>query len=72
MTAAEGAIMMRSIWIKESEQTLADLGFRATSVSVARKINGTFTMAASYTVPEQDLAEVVQLLAECAVPYEVD
>ena len=51
---------------------MAELGFRATSVSVARKINGTFTMAAGYTVPEKDLADVVQLLAECDVPYEVE
>lgn len=64
--------MMRSIWIKESEQALIELGFRPTSVSVARKINGTFTMAAGYAVPEQDFDEVVELLSACDVTYDVE
>jgi hypothetical protein len=68
-----GAIMMRSIWVKESEQTLIELGFRPlTSIAVARKINGTFTMAASYAVPEQDLDDVIQLLSACNVTYDVE
>jgi hypothetical protein len=64
--------MKRSIWIKESETLLAELGFRPTSVAVARKINGTFTMASGYSVPETDVAEVVELLSESNVLYEVE
>ena len=64
--------MKRSIWVKESEKMLVELGFRPTSVSVARKINGAFTMADGYPVPEADLDEVSQLLSECQVQYEVE
>lgn len=64
--------MKRSIWVKESEKTLAELGFRPTSVCVARKINGAFTMADGYAVPEKDFDEVVSLLSECHVLYEVE
>ena len=64
--------MKRSIWVKESEKTLVELGLRPASVSVSRKINGVFTMADRYSVPAGDFADVVQLLSECNVLYEVD
>ena len=64
--------MKRSIWVKESEKTLSELGLRPASVSVARKINGVFTMADRYAVSDGDFADVVQLLSECHVLYEVD
>lgn len=64
--------MKRSIWVKKSEKVLVDLGFQSTSVSVARKINGAFTMADGYAVPEEDFDEVLVLLSECKVHHEVE
>jgi hypothetical protein len=64
--------MNKSVWVKESETMLDQLGFRASAVSVARKINGVFTMASSYSIPEKDLADVLLLLSESKVVHEAE
>ena len=64
--------MKRSIWVRTSENMLADLGFRPTTVSVPRELQGGFAMADGYAVPEQDFDDIVQLLTECKVVHAVE
>lgn len=63
---------MKKIWVKSNDNTLADLGFKAADSRVARKINGAFTMADGYDVPDSDLPDVTALLSDCSVVHEVE
>lgn len=63
---------MKKIWVKSTDNTMVDLGFKPVSPGIARQINGAFTMADGYMVPEADLADVTALLQDCKVVHEVE
>lgn len=63
---------MKKIWVKSTDNTLADLGFKPVNPNITRQLNGAFTMADGYAVPEADVADVSALLVDCNVVHEVE
>ena len=64
--------MNKSIWVRQSETMLNDLGFRTKEAATPRKLRGTFTMAIRYSIPESDVTQVIELLSESDITHEVE
>ena len=63
---------LRDFWLKHSDETLVNLGFHPSAPGVNRQFDDIFTLADEYSVLDEDFDQLLILLADREVIFDVD